>query len=118
MKSYRINFVNSVKGSANNYAAGIAIMDNEKGDTGNGQRHAILKFFWDPAQVPASGVPNNTGLLHLNFSVADYAGILELLQSTDKLQCIYNYAQKYGEITHAKAIARRVISTSRPSAKK
>jgi hypothetical protein len=110
VKSYHINFTNSVRGISNNYAAGILITDNVDGATGNFQRHAVLKFFWDPAQVPVSSGPNPTGLLHLNYSVADYVGILDLLKSSASLRCFYKPmlipGQSYGGIIQIKHVPR------------
>ena len=106
VKSYHINVTNSVRGIPSNYAAGILITNNLEGATGKGQLHAILQFYWDPAEVPASGVPNATGLLHLNYSVAEYAGILDLLKSSASLRCYYKPQQRYGGIIQIKHVSR------------
>jgi|GEM_PF-3591067 hypothetical protein len=108
VKSYHIAFNNYARLSTNDFAAAIFVTDNDNGVTGNGQKHAVLTFFWDPDKVPASGVPNSTGLLHLNFPVADYAGILDLLKSSAALRCFYKYSQKYGGITQINPVPRRL----------
>jgi hypothetical protein len=96
VKSYQMNITSATKPFLYNYAAGILITDNEQGHTGDGQKHAVLQFYWENADVPPAGVPNASGLLHLNYSVSEYAGIVELLKGSGKLRCYYKKDQGYG----------------------
>lgn len=106
IKSYFINITNMPVGSKALYAAAIAVTDNHKGATGDSQKHAVLEFYWDAARIPDPGVPNETGLLHLYYSVAEYAGILYLLKSKASLRCYYDFNESYGGISHEHPVSR------------
>lgn len=98
VKSYQINITSGTKPYQYAYAAGILITDNEDGKTGHGEKHAVLQFYWAKDDVPSAGVPNESGLLHLNFSVSEYAGIMKLLKGPVQLRCYYKKKQSYGGI--------------------
>ena len=106
VKSYQINVTSMEKDQMLNYAAGILITDNSGGATSEGgivYRHAILEFYWTADKLPPSGL--NGKLLHLNYSVAEYAGIMDLLKSSDELVC-YFHPDQYGGIAQVKPVAR------------
>ena len=104
--SYQINITNMDASQPVNYAAGILITDNTAGATGHFERHAVLQFYWDASSIPSPGGPTKSGLLHLNYSVAEYAGVLDLLKSSAPLHCYFKPGENYGGIVHPSPIPR------------
>ena len=106
IKSYQINITNMEKEQHLNYAAGILITDNAGGLTGNGQYHAVLQFFWTADNIPSTSLHPNGVMIHLNYTVAEYEGIIQLLQSKSDLSCYFKPAQNYGGIVQITPVSR------------
>lgn len=107
IKSFKCHFTNIKETKAEpRYGASITVFDNPEGKTGNGEKHAVLKFYWRRKTVPGPGTPDATGLLHLNFSANEYPWILERLKEGGVMSCFYNYDQKYGGIEVPEAFRR------------